>query len=219
MKKLLLTFTILILALLQTTAQQLYLMPKVGMTLANQITNSPFDDSYYKTGFVVGGALEYKISELFSLQTELLYIQKGEKDEYMFTSNDVIVGGIYDVERKRIYNYLEIPLLAKATFGKGNFKLFIFGGPSFSYLVNAKEKNLFIRKDGTGTYSSEGKKSYNLDFTNRFEVGLQSGVGVLIDGVGSGTIVADARHGLSKFNTNTKNSVFAFTLGYRIPLN
>ncbi|QHT66010.1 PorT family protein [Rhodocytophaga rosea] len=187
---------------------QSYIIPKGGVVFSNyKNTGSGIEG---RTGFVGGLGLSIPVTSdnFFTIQPELLYIQKGAK----FATNlaTTRVGDTY-------INYFELPVLAKINFGGESFKLYVNGGPSVSYALFGKTNNTDI-EFGDGA---------DVSFNNRIDLGLQFGGGIGIK-AGPGDILLDARYGLGLSNllddpiagtdNELQNRVFAFTVGYAIPL-
>ncbi len=223
---------------------QVSVIPKGGLTLSTisyeKTDHFPIeeDDSKYTTGFVAGIGFNIPITEdgFFSVQPEVLYLQKGFRIDY---SNTL---GSLDLEEK--FNYLEIPVLAKVNFGTERIKLYVNAGPSFGYALNGKYESvvkagpLSLTTSGKNIFEEEPENStgddqyYNPEYHNRLDIGVQFGGGVGLT-LGPGAVLLDARYGLGLTNfykgdtgnnssadddPNIKNRVFAFTLGYAIPL-
>ncbi len=99
---------------------------KAGINLAK---SSGVVNPKFKTGFVGGGFLRYKLSKAFSVQPELLLSMKGYKIDEDFLAVDAR------------FSYLELPVLAKLTLlnhvpGKPEF----YVGPALGYnLTNELE--------------------------------------------------------------------------------
>jgi hypothetical protein len=198
--------------LLALSAQaQVSLIPRAGITLSTISYGNEPNDQEAKIGFVGGAGLEIGIIEnFFSVQPELLFIQKGE---------DFDTRG---VETKATLNYLELPVLAKVSFGSHAIKGYLNAGPSLAMGLTGRQKVEGGEQSGEtgirfGDASSDGRRYVD----NRFDFGLQFGGGVGI-GLGPGSVIADVRYGLGLTDLNddnrSKNRVFAFTMGYSIPL-
>ena len=213
MKKFLTTFFI-INIVISVYAQKLYLIPKVGIALSMQTNNLFAKD---KTGFTFGSALEYKISNLFSLQTEISYVEKGFMvTNVSFTDN---MGAIImnDFKIRNNYNYLELPILGKLNFGNEKVKFYLCSGPSFSYYIYHKIKGIDERYQLFSYITDEDIKKFNFSW--------QVGLGLKLFILGPGAIVLDARYDKSftsfyksSMNSDIKNNYFAFNLGYSFPL-
>jgi hypothetical protein len=198
--------------LLALSAQaQITLIPKAGIT----VTSISYDEvpagQKGRIGFVGGAGVEIGIvKNFFSVQPELLFIQKGEQ---------------YDAEgvvTKAKLNYLELPVLAKVSFGSETVKGYVNAGPSVAFGLMGKQTveggpNAGETDIRFGDGSGEGRRSLD----NRFDFGLQFGGGASI-GAGPGSMVVDVRYGLGltdlNDDTRSKNRAFAFMLGYAIPL-
>ncbi|MBC5772924.1 PorT family protein [Pontibacter sp. KCTC 32443] len=170
-----------------STAQTVSIGPRVGLNFATQVVTG--DDSQYAddwndevkaaTGAQVGLATNFMLGEVFSIQPEFLYTQKG----YRFEDADETVTGKYD--------YIDVPVLAKLSFGSPQLKGFVTAGPTFSYWMGGKD-----------TFESDGMDfSEDIDFDNeddgienQFEAGASIGLGLAYL-IGTGTFNVDVRYG------------------------
>lgn len=110
-------------------------------------------------GLHVGGFAEFKFSDKFSLQPELLYSIQGSKFDY-----NAGFPGIFSVtgERKLNLSYISLPVMAKFY---ATPKLFLAAGPQISYLVSAKEDVTFAAL-GNSQSNVDVKDNYkSIDFT------------------------------------------------------
>ncbi|WP_038028661.1 porin family protein [Thermonema rossianum] len=207
MKKLLLTLAAG--ALFFGAQAQISIMPKAGVSLASTAYKSAgeSDKTDMKTGFAFGVAAPISVSDQFSVQPELLYIQKGgEEKSNGLTSSATI-------------NYLEIPVMARAHFGG----FYVGAGPYLGIALGGKAKiddgSASIEADlNIGTDEAE-------DDVKPTDFGMYFGLGYGFE-VGSGKLVLDARYGLGLSNIQpggdsdnfSKNRNIAITVGYAIPL-
>ncbi|WP_407484223.1 porin family protein [Elizabethkingia meningoseptica] len=166
------------------------LIPRAGINIANQsIKNVSGEKS--KVGFVggVGVNIETGVKN-FSIQPELNFISKGTKVK----SNAITE--TYN------FNYIEIPVLAKYSFGP----LYVNAGPSIGFLAGKSDK----------VKAAYGK-------TRSVDFGIQMGAGLAIP-AGPGKLIIDGRYNLGLNNISNengqsvKNRGVAITLGYAIPL-
>jgi outer membrane protein W len=200
-------------------AGQITLGAKVGMILSN-ITQTPEEweqHKLYKGGFIGGIYMNYAFNENFSIQPELLYTQKGVKDN--------LYDGIITVDLTAHFDYIELPVLLKYTYPwKENFRPFIYAGPSFSYTLNSDLEVSALLFSAEVDFSS---------LTHVTDFGLVAGGGFDYE-IGKGVLVFDARFLLGFTNvilsgdfeidgsTQTikqddfNNFGFAFMLGYGI---
>lgn len=166
------------------------LIPKAGITIATQSIKN-MDGEKSKTSFQAGLGVNIQTGlQNFSVQPEVNFISKGTRIKNHFGNQT------YN------FNYIEIPVLAKYSFGP----VYVNAGPSIGFLVGKSDK-----------IKAAYGKTKTLDF------GLQMGAGVAIPG-GPGKLIVDGRYNLGLSNisdekgVNVKNRGFAVSLGYAIPL-
>jgi hypothetical protein len=118
---------------------------KIGITEASQNWKYTgifsdliiFDES--RTGFDIGGYIEWLNLPLFSMITEAHYIQKGCKDDFEVTTMDYMISGETKSFSLRI-DYLSFPVLAKIRFNTPIITLYGIAGYRIDVLVG---KNSF----------------------------------------------------------------------------
>lgn len=168
------------------------IQPKVGLNLAN-VTDG---DGDIRVGAVAGAEFEYQISDIFSLSAGALYSMQGCKGE-------VNVEG-FDVDATVKLDYLNIPILANVYVTKG---LAVKLGIQPGFNVTSKAS---VEKSGT-------KVTTDLDGIESVDFSIPVGLSYEIN-----NFVIDARYnlGVSKImdGSDSKNSVFQFTLGYKFAL-
>lgn len=182
-------------------AQSISVGPRIGATFPklNIGDEDDFNDEVQSmTGLQFGAVANVMVNDMFSIQPELLFVQKGfkleEDGDYMKTR----------------YNYLEVPVLAKFSFGTEELQGFVTAGPTAGYLVsgNAKLKMDDLKMDEDLEFSDED---------NRFEMGASFGVGLGYK-LGAGTVNFDVRYGLGLTNLNeegkAKNRVLGISVAY-----
>jgi opacity protein-like surface antigen len=201
--------------------------PKVGISLSTVSDGDESNvDTKSKIGFTLGAAFNFPITESFSIQPELSYVQKGTKSKESYTDGPNPTD-IYESENKITINYLEIPVLAKYSFGEGT-KFFLNAGPSLGFGLGGKTKREITQSYGGQSASGEIEgdvKFGDLDedaeegdvyLDNRIDFGVQLGAGVLI----ANKIQIDVRYGLGLSalyddaeDGAYKNRVIQFTVG------
>jgi hypothetical protein len=207
--KFLLTLLFVVCFAATSMAQSITVGPRVGATFSkiNIEDADDFNDEVKSlSGFQIGAVANIMVNNLFSIQPELLFIQKGMRledgNEYMKTK----------------YNYLEVPVLAKVTFGTEQLHGFVTGGPTAGYAMSGK---IDMKMEG---------EEFNEDIEfedddNRFELGASFGVGLGYK-LGAGTLNFDVRYGLglsSLYKTENdqpkaKNRVLGVSLAYLFSL-
>lgn len=129
---------------------------KLGLSLAN-MSGDDIEENDAKLGFALGGFVTYSISEAFSVQPELLFVQKGTK----WSEGDA----------KLVFrlSYLELPILAKYSFAAGpNMKVFVFGGPAIAFKIGA-----------TSYFEWEGEsETDDIEDMKALDLGLAFGAGI-----------------------------------------
>ena len=171
---------------------------KAGYNMANVAVSPDDTDTDFRSGLSLGGYVGLPINQQFSIQPEALFSMKGSEAA--------------DGSGSLKLNYIEVPVLAKATFlPQSKAHPMLFAGPSLAYNVTAK----------TALGESELDVS---DSVNSFDMGLVFGGGLdypLSNGAKS--IGIDIRYtmGLTNANdsgtsTEAKNNVLSImgTLGF-----
>ncbi len=149
------------------------------------------------TGLQIGAVANIGVNENFSIQPELLFSQKGYK-----TKDD---GTIPDMSwsSKFIKNYIEVPVMAKVTFGNDNSgaRVYLNAGPYIGIWASGKMKS---------RYSYEGDSDTEIELIdpddfrmedgesiayNRVDFGLSFGGGVAI-AAGPGNLILDVRYNI-----------------------
>lgn len=175
---------------------------KVGMNMSNFTGDMETD---MRVGFNLGVGMEYSFTDLWSLQTGLMFSQKGAKSEVEGESEK--------------YNplYLEIPVMAGARFAvTDNQSVLVKAGPYFGIGIAGKVKSEYSED---GESFSEKADFFGDDGGKRFDCGLGIGVAyeinkffVSLDGQFGFTPVIDFDvEGVS----NPKNMNFSIGVGYK----
>lgn len=165
----------------------------------------------YNTGLSVAGIFNIGVSSVFSIQTELMFIQKGyrldEGSETRTVSGVKVTVPI--AEQSLNLNYLEVPVLARFSIGGDAFKVLLSVGPTFGYMLSASETT----HGETESVDTEGAK--------RFEMGITGGAGFALS-AGPGRIILESRLGYSFTDIGESgagsNLGFLFGAGYVFPL-
>ncbi len=155
-------------------AQLLQYGLKAGLNIAS-LSGDEVDDLDSRMGLAVGGYLSVPVAPSFSIQPELLYSMKGASDSF---------AGV-DVTLK--LDYLEIPVLAKYTFGLPGapVKPSIFAGPALGLKLSSK-----VKVEGFGESEEE-----DLEDVKDTDFGLVFGAGLAFN-LGSNSVGVDVRYNL-----------------------
>lgn len=149
-------------------AQPLNSQTRFGFQIGPNFASGSYTHSNYpgskvsdETGFFGGFLVAFKLSDVFYLQPEINYIQKGVGlDPLLYSSNGSSRG---DIE----LDFFEIPINVIAKFGKEQWIPFLLIGPSLNFL-NSAEKT----KDISG-YSSSNTKVSELEISLNLGIGAE----------------------------------------------
>jgi len=123
-------------------AQGVTVGAKIGVTVATlPVLEDLFDEVFEqpgltgnadsRTGVNAGGFIGIRVDEMFSIQPEVLFVQKG-------AAFDVSRGG-RTIEGHMEIDYVEIPVLAAVSFvPQGTVRPFVFGGPAVGIKTRAR---------------------------------------------------------------------------------
>jgi hypothetical protein len=205
MKKLLLSLFVFAFGIIN--AQKTQFGIKGGLNISNQsntrlsgVTNT---NSSLIVGFHVGGFLEYKISDKFSIQPELLFSTQGGKLSY---NEENLVPNTPDRDNYNVENisnlyYINIPITFKYNVID---KITLELGPQLGFLVSSKYE-----------YTSPvliPKEDYkSLDY------GLNFGAGyVVTNNISIGVRYSMGLNNISKNSNEIKNNVFSISTLYKL---
>ena len=199
----------------QLPAQDITIGIKGGIIIADLAIDDAgtSEQTDTRSAFALGPFVEFGISDVFSVQPEVLYTQKGTKD-----TEDGI-----DLTFK--LNYIEIPVLLKARISsaEGGVLPSVYAGPVFAFETKCEVEG----SDGgvSATVECNDEELLGLE-TKSVDFGVALGAGVSIP-AGSVVIVGDARYtlGLSDINDtaefeelDVKNRTWSVLVGVGIPL-
>lgn len=180
---------------------------KLGLNMATLSGSDAPDDVKMALGLAAGGFMTWSVNDMFAIQPEILFSQKGGKVE----SSGTEMGIDWSSETTMTLSYLDIPILAKLNIPmEGNVKPNVVLGPSIGINVGATaETEVTI----AGISASD---SADIEDVAALDLGLVIGAGVTID-----KISVDARYQLGLTTTDSseaeadiKNSVIQVLVGY-----
>jgi hypothetical protein len=187
----------------QATAQ---VSVKAGVNIASLSSNAEYEDvEEVKNTSVIGAqaglTFDLGLSDLFTIQPELLWIQKGGKVAYAFNEDNKFSSRTY-------YNYVEVPVLAKLKFFNENGKgLYVVAGPYAGLAISGKTKTSLTLLGNTTTDTETIEfDNDDADVRNRrLDWGASFGAGLKF-----GNVYLDARYNLGINNlldsdTNNNN--------------
>lgn len=194
MKKLSLFWLILLLFLPAITLGQALSFGVMGGATLPKITGDDIESTAVYPGFTAGVCLNIHLHPVLSIQTEVLYVQKGWKDD----------GGKYRI------NYLEAPVLAKYTWVSRVNPYFIIG-PAVAARLSTRAEIKVDETMVTGSFNEIIKTT---------DVGLVLGAGIYPK-VPDAYIEIRYTMGLntvddSGLDLDMKNGDIALLVGYRL---
>jgi hypothetical protein len=166
--------------------------------LSGSVTDTTISGNWKnKSGAMGGFFAEVPVSKMFSIEPELLYVQKGAKPTLQGgdvwanmesgTSSDIIPGTL-DVSKLSANmvlsaNYIELPILVKANFKPADAKIVpsVFLGPEVGYLVSSElnipnlinyDSRDLLKKWDFGFVVGVGVKVKDISFDLRYDLGL-----------------------------------------------
>jgi hypothetical protein len=152
---------------------------RLGVNIAN-LRGSSVKNNQMIIGYNVGGFVNYgmenlldgDIAEILSIQVELSAQTKGTQSDYMFTSETVTT------DIKQDFTYVQVPLLAKFTFGDPRgMRYFGEAGPFMASLfgLTIDGEKMRDNDDNSGT----DRRKYREEYSG-FDYGITIGGGLQI---------------------------------------
>lgn len=148
------------------------------------------EDYEFNAGPAFGLTGAYGLNNYLSLAAELNYTTMGGKRDGMQAISGTGSNALYaNFDNKIKLNYLELPVMVRATLGTGNFKYYANVGIFGAYLLNANQESSgssLLYKDENGTqlydYNGSQKMSFDKDVDIKdkvkdFNFGLVGGLG------------------------------------------
>ena len=171
MKRIFLTVSA-IFAMSFMNAQVVQFGAKAGLNLSTFTGDiSDFADVKSKAGFHIGGFAEFKLTDKFSIQPELLYSTQGAKTEFSYVDD---MGYTYEDENLK-FDYLVLPIMAKYYVIQN---LSVEAGPQIGFLLSAKNeydaRSSFFGEDLSESGEIDIKDNYKgIDFGFNFGAGYE----------------------------------------------
>jgi outer membrane protein with beta-barrel domain len=194
-------------------AQTISIGPRLGVNFATQKisgSDEDFADNWNdevksNAGLQIGAVANVMVNDMFSIQPELLFVQKG----YKFEEDELSIKGKY--------SYLEVPVLAKLSFGTGDIQGFVTAGPTLGYWMSGKD---VVEFDGDSDESDVDFGDDEDGIENRAELGANIGVGLAYK-LGAGALNFDVRYGAgfsstydSEDDAKLRNSGVSISVAY-----
>lgn len=155
-----------------------------------------------RTGFLFGGVLFYSFMPVLGVQFEPAYVQKGAKVDISFTED----GENIKIEQTASFNYIDLPIMLKASLGNGPVKPYLLAGASAAFLIGDAMATLdkaTVNGEDVTSMIPEDQKEDTLE-TKSSDFSLIFGAGVIIP-LGMVNIFVEGQYniGLSDINDET----------------
>lgn len=175
------------------------------------LTGRVGEDATYKTYFHAGVFYEFKVLGPLSIQPEALYSLQGSQ----------LKGATTVTNYTTQLNYIQVPLLAKLTFGP----VYVEAGPQFGYLVSANENGTVQVRNTSGNVAFRDVDQSATSNYKRSDFALCAGVGLKLGSIVrvGGRFVAglndinDAQYLQGVNDPQLQNRVFQFYAAFQLP--
>lgn len=161
-----------------TTNAQVAIKAGINYASISESATEPTYDDIERVSVVgaqAGLAFDLNLSEVFTIQPEILYIQKGGKSTYKLDDNNKIVDRIY-------LNYIEVPVLAKLKFyGDEGSGFYFVAGPFAGLALSGRQERettllgVTTESDRTFTFDNDDpdERERRLDWGMSFGGGVK----------------------------------------------
>lgn len=171
--------------------QTMMLGVRGGVNIANQewtgtSSKTSLANISWRPGVLAGGQFEYQIDDSWVASIQFLYDQKGAHSDQFGLANGPLPG-----PDDWAISYIEIPLLAKVSFGnrEGAVRPYFFAGPSIGFLLSNIETHNAMTANIT-------------DSTAKIDFSIVAGAGISHT-LSSGTMIfLDAGYAFGLINTD-----------------
>ncbi|MPT32717.1 MAG: PorT family protein [Chryseobacterium sp.] len=147
---------------------------KGGINVAS-ISDDGYDDAKSKVGFAGGVFANIPVSEMFSIQPEVMYSQMGSKVSNTYSAT--ILGNTYEARSTAKLNldYITVPIMFQF---RATPAFYIEAGPEFGFLTSAKAKDINTTYVNGSPEDSSTNTSEDLkDSFSGFNMGAALGLG------------------------------------------
>ena len=191
---------------------QFSVSPILGINFATLTGRCSEDDDSkngWITGLTFGAAGNYEFTDMISLNAELLFITYGDKIKFS-ESGEKSTLSEYEYKITERYHYLQLPILARASFGS-NILYYGTLGPYFGYKIGGHYKATYGDNTVKGRVRFKEDKVQDDDWYEdpddfrRFDLGMYIGGGAGKE-IGPGRLDADLRLGIGFLDTNKFDS-------------
>ena len=177
-------------------SQKIKFGAKAGMNMASWAGDLE-DGTNMRVSMHFGGLVEFKLTDKFSIQPEVLYSGQGVTMKGQYSYNQSYKSSFR-------FDYLNIPVMAKYYIVEG---FNVEAGPQVGVLLSSK---VMVKVDDLKTVDDFEGETNNVDFAANFGLGYDLPMGIFFN----------ARYSLGLVKVNdgkgeVKNNVFSLSAGYK----
>lgn len=149
---------------------------KAGLNVSS-ISDDGYEDAKSKAGFYGGVFMNAPVSEMFSIQPEVLYSQYGAKVTSSYTASSGSSSVTTKSSNSLNLDYVTVPVMFQF---HATPAFYIEAGPEFGFLVGAKAKGDTTTTTTIGSTTTTSSDSGSIDIkdnTTKFNMGAGLGLG------------------------------------------
>lgn len=188
-----------------------------GLNLSNLLAKDN-DENYsndfkMNPGFHVGATVNFSISKLFSLESGLSFTTKGSRMSEKYSD----IYTTYEYKEKLNLYYLDIPIVAKATFNLKKINIYATFGPYIGLGLWGNMKIKYTMNGETNTNKETLHFGSGDDEVKRFDYGLIGGAGIGYKAFQFGITYSLGLANMSNYTDDgsvVKNRVLGISAGY-----
>ncbi|MEP7235681.1 MAG: porin family protein [Ignavibacteriota bacterium] len=139
-----------------------------------------------RTGIEAGLQADLRVSDMFGLEGQLSFVQKGATESSSF--------GVSPLSEKLNFSYFQIPVLLRAKFGDGALKPYVFLGPEVGFKLAA---TITLTEGGRDTTFDIADSEFT-----PINLSIVAGAGLLFDITESTAFFLDAAYDYGLTNLN-----------------
>lgn len=146
---------------------------KAGINVSS-ISKDGYEDAKSKVGFAGGVFANIPVSEMFSIQPEVMYSQMGSKVTNSYSGT--VLGNNFTSKSSATLNldYVTVPLMLQF---RATPAFYVEAGPEFGFLVSAKTKDASTTVVNGSTTTTTSESGDVKDYFSGFNMGVGLGLG------------------------------------------
>ena len=177
---------------------------KGGVTLS-RVMFSPSVQQNWHVGKMFGATFRYTEERNFGLLVELLFEERGWKENYEKT----------DFRYQRTFSYIQLPIMTHVYFGSSKFRGFVNLGPELGFMIGESIKSNFDYEHAETVpgfpYQNRHIEQLTEEVKSKFDFGISLGLGLEAIAKRKHSMQLEARlyYGLANVFSSHKSDPFA----------